>query len=155
MSFFSEEEEYTAQAEKCTTYKDSHLRNKWISKNKEDLKEGDIINVVYWTNSQRDMYTYKPIIGTILKINMGHNNDIIGIIIRDQNDIETNIIKSGFGYGFHNESCCDMSIKVLSDIPDIPDDSKKRKNLDTDDNSKDLKVEESDESNPYYISDSD
>ena len=153
MSFFDEEEEYSIEAEKCKSYKDSLPKNKWLSKNKGDLKEGDFINVVYWTNSQRDMYTYKPLIGLVLKVIL--TKEISDITIRDQNNNETNIIKSGFGYGFHNESCCDMSIKVLSDIPDIQDNTKKRKNLENIDKSKDLKVDDSDELNPYYISDSD
>ena len=141
--FFDEEEQYITETEKCKIYRESLADNKWINKNKGDLVEGNIISVVYLTNSQRDMYTYKPLIGKILKIIPTDN--ISNIIIMDQNNNETNIIKSGFGYGFHNESCCEMLIKLFTDIPnDKKENKKKRKNDDSFNENSDSKAKSAD-----------
>ena len=59
--FFDDEEQYITETEKCKIYRESLSNNKWVITNKEDLVEGNIISVVYLTNSQRDMYTYKKI----------------------------------------------------------------------------------------------
>ena len=137
--FFDDEEQYITETEKCKIYRESLSNNKWVITNKEDLVEGNIISVVYLTNSQRDMYTYKPLIGKILKIIPTDN--ISNIIIMDQNNNETNIIKSGFGYGFHNESCCQMLIKLFTDKKE---NKKKRKNDDSLNENGNLKAKSAD-----------
>ena len=83
--FFDDEEQYITETEKCKIYRESLSNNKWVITNKEDLVEGNIISVVYLTNSQRDMYTYKPLIGKILKIIPTDNISNIIIIFRNLN----------------------------------------------------------------------
>ena len=173
MYFLTEEEEYNAEYVKCEECKKKLSNNKkWIKTQYNYLKLNDIISVVYFTASQKDMYYYKPLVGIVINIVM-EIGIIEKIIILDQNNNETNILKCGFGYGFSNVGFCDMSINILSELPE-----KKRKNeesidiLDTKINKEEndslelssssdsdtmLVCEKIDNSNfdPYYISDSD
>ena len=144
--------DFNNQVEKCKIYKNSLSKNRWVIKNKEKITEGDIISVSYFPNSQRNYHEYIPLIGIVLRIFV--ENNIRSIIIRDQNNNEINIIN-----GYHGVLNCQMLIKVFTDIPDMPDNEieeiKKRINLNTFDESKSLKVENSDDSDFYLVSDSD
>ena len=141
MDFLTEEEEYNTEHKKCQEIQ--KLLGSWRNIHYNRLKKDDIIYVVYWTASQRDMFTYKPLIGKIINI-VVKQGIIEKIIILDQNNNETNILKCGFGYGFHHVGFCDMSISILSEIAE-----KKRKNEETT-NDTDTKINKEDYDSDFF-----
>ena len=126
------EDNFNTQKEKCDKYKEKLPSNKWIEKNLDNLIIGDIVYVRYSAYSQLKMYIHANEIGKIIKI--FRKNDIVyNVTIINQNKKKVNIIKDGFGYGFNESSCYDMSIVALSDISiDIPIDVENIKDSDSD-----------------------